>query len=484
MSVAPDDACSNATPPLYHRLSGQVAELIAKGSLRPGERVPSVRRMSAQYQVSISTVIQAYSLLESRGLIEARPQSGYYVRPRAWTPPPEPEVSLKEPSASEVHIGELIMRVVRETEHPGLTRLGANCANMAFHAPAALHRAMSVVARRSAQNGVELDRLAGAAPFRTQVARRAVAGGCALSPSEIVATSGATESVSLALRAVTKPGDLVAVESPTFWGFLQLFESLGLRAIEIPTYPRDGVCLDALAYALEHQKIRACLFVLNFGNPLGACMPDDKKEQLVRLLSEHEVPLIEDDVYGSLHFGPARPRTAKSFDREGLVLLCDSFNKSMAPGYRVGWIAPGRFQAKVEYLKLITTDASAWMAQMAFAEFLATSNSEYHMRRIRRFSAEQMARVQEAVARYFPSGTKLSRPGGGQLLWVEMPPSVDSLELYRRALQHRVAIMPGPMFSAKQKYQNCIRLNTGNPWSPEIEGGLRLLGQLCAELAR
>lgn len=482
MAAQPTAAGPDQADPLYRQLCSQITALIEKGSLRPGERVPSVRRLSAQFNVSISTVIQAYRLLESRGLLEARPQSGYYVRPRRWNPPPEPELILREPAVADLQVGDLIMQVVRDYQMPSLIRLGATCATVGLHSPPALHRSLAAVARRSAQRGVEPDCLAGTAAFRTQVARHAVEAGCALSPSEILATSGATESVHLCLRALCQPGDLVAIESPTFFGFLQLIESLGLRAVEIPTYPREGLCLDALSYALEHQNIKACLFVLNFNNPLGSCMPDGTKEQLVRMLAEREVPLIENDIYGSLYFGKARPRVAKSFDRHGLVLLCDSFNKVLAPGYRAGWVAPGRFQSRIEYLKFITTDASASLSQLAIADFLANGSYEHHLRKLRRFYAGQIQRMTEAIVRDFPEGTRVTRPSGGQVLWVEMPPTVDSMTLYRRALAHRIAIAPGPIFTAKQKCRNFIRLNCGNPWSETIEEAVRLLGQLAGEM--
>lgn len=467
---------------LYERLGEQITRLIEMGTLRPGERVPSVRRLSAQHQVSISTVTQAYRLLENRGLIEARPQSGYYVRPQRWNPPPEPEIHFPEPEVADLAVGELIMRVVTDNQHPSLVRLGATCANVTYNPTPTLHRCLASIARRSVRERSEFDRLNGLSSFRAQVARHAMSSGCTLSPSDIIATSGATESVHLCLRAVAQPGDTIAIESPTYFGILQLIESLGMRAVEIPTYPREGVCLDALAYALEHQEIQACLFVLNYNNPLGSCMPDEKKQRLVEMLAEREIPLIENDIYGDLAFSDNRPRAAKSFDRRGLVLLCDSFNKTLAPGYRVGWVAPGRFQARIEYLKFITTCTAASMTQMAVAEFLTTGGYAHHLRKLRRFYAAEIRRMTEAVAQYFPPGTKATRPAGGQLLWVELPPGVDSLELYRRALQHRIAIAPGPIFSAKQKYRNFIRLNCGNPWSDPIEQAMKQLGRLIVGL--
>jgi DNA-binding transcriptional MocR family regulator len=465
---------------LYEQLTREISRAIDIGTLRPGERVPSVRKVSAQRRISISTVTQAYRTLESRGVIEARPRSGYFVRVRRWTPPPEPEMTAPEPGSTRLNVGELIMRVAKDNQHPSLIRLGATCANNSHHPTPELHRSLAAMARCCLRNSFHFHVLDATQSFRTRVARRALDSGCTLSPGEIVPTSGTTESVHLCLRAVANPGDTIAIESPTYFGILQLIESLGMRALELPTHPRDGVCLDALEHALEHHPIKACLFVLNFNNPLGSCMPDENKARLVEMLASREIPLIENDIYGDLAFDAVRPRTAKSFDRHGLVLLCDSFNKSLCLGYRVGWVAPGRFQAKVEYLKFITTALAASLTQMAVADFLANGGYDAHLRRLRRYYAEQVQRMTGAVAAFFPAETKVTRPRGGQVLWVELPAQIDSLDLYQRAIHEHIAIAPGPIFSAKRKFQNYIRLNCGNPWSEKIEWAMKRLGSILA----
>jgi DNA-binding transcriptional MocR family regulator len=316
--------------------------------------------------------------------------------------------------------------------------------------------------------------------LRVQVARRALEAGCTLAPDDIVTTVGATEALNLCLRAVAKPGDVIAIESPAFFGILHIIESLGMRVCEVPTCPETGVCLDGLARRIKCCRIKACLFTLNYSNPLGSCMPDDKKQQLVSLLASHQIPLIEDDIYGNLTFGASRPKVAKAFDEDGWVLLCDSFTKTLSPGYRVGWIAPGRFKAQVEYLKFVNTSATPTLPQMAIAEFLQIGGYDHHLRRIRRLYADQMQRVSEGVSRFFPETTKVTRPTGGMCLWVELPAQVDALELYHQALAAKISIAPGPLFSPKQGYKNFIRLNCGNPWSPEIENALRKLGELAA----
>jgi DNA-binding transcriptional MocR family regulator len=466
--------------PLYEQVATRIQTLIEKGTLRPGERVPSVRKLAEQQSVSVSTVLQAYSNLEDRGWIEARPQSGYYVKVQSWKPPAEPEMSRPATRATQVTVGDLVMRVMKAIRNPGLVDLGTAVPSPDLLPTRQLNRAMAALGRRSPELGSSYDVPPGLTALRVQIARRALDAGCSLTPDEIVTTCGGMEALNLCLRAVAKPGDTIAIESPTYFGILQCIEALGMKALEIPTHPRDGVSLEALAYALEHQTITACLFVLNFNNPLGSCMPDENKRRLVTMLAEREIPLIEDDIYGDVTFGPQRPKTAKAFDKHGLVLLCDSFSKTLAPGYRVGWTAPGRFQEKVELLKTVSTLATATLPQMAIADFLANGGYAHHLRRIQRVYQDQVNLMTEAVTRYFPDETKVTRPAGGQVLWIELPAKVDSLELFERALSERISIAPGPIFSAKQKFRNFIRLNCGIPWSPTIERALKILGRLVS----
>ncbi|MBI3853235.1 MAG: PLP-dependent aminotransferase family protein [Verrucomicrobia bacterium] len=476
-SLSPSFSASHR---LYKQVAERIVQLIDHGTLRPGERIPSVRKLSTQQDVSIATVMQAYRLLESRSVIEARPQSGYYVRARSWTQPAEPEMTKPAPSPTKIRGSELTMQVIQAIRDPALVRLGATLPAPDLFPNKELNRTMASVGRRHPTLANSYDPAPGNSGLRLQIARRALDAGCALSPDDLVITCGATEALNLCLRAVAKPGDTIAIETPTFFGILQIIESLGMRACEIPTYPREGVCLDELAKRLKCCRVKACVFTLNFSNPLGSCMPDEKKKQLVELLAEREIPLIEDDIYGNLPFAPLRPKVAKAFDKKGLVLLCDSFTKTLAPGYRIGWTAPGRFKAQVEYLKFVSTSATATLPQMAVADFLANGSFDHHVRKIRRYYAEQTQRMTAAISRYFPAGTKVTRPTGGLVLWLELPPAINSMELYRQALREKISIAPGPMFSPKQKYQNFIRLSCGNPWSEKIEQAMVKLGQMMA----
>jgi DNA-binding transcriptional MocR family regulator len=321
--------------------------------------------------------------------------------------------------------------------------------------------------------------------LRRQLGRRAVSWGTFLDEHAFVTTVGATEALYLAVRAVTKPGDVIAVESPAYFGLLRLLEVNGLRALELPTDPESGIDLDALEDSIRSGAVRAVLASPNFTNPLGARMPDANKERLVKLLTRREIPLIEDDVYGDLAFDGTRPRPAKAFDKEGIVLLCGSVSKTLAPGYRVGWIAAGRFQETVERLKFAHTVASPTLTQMAIAEFLAEGGYDGHVRRLRRVLSSQTQRYRDAIARWFPEGTRVSRPQGGFFVWVELPSQANkrsAVELQLRALDRGIAIAPGPIFSARQRFADCIRISTGHPFTPRIERAIAELGQLARRL--
>jgi DNA-binding transcriptional MocR family regulator len=284
------------------------------------------------------------------------------------------------------------------------------------------------------------------------------------------------------LRAVADAGDTIAVESPTYYGILQLIESLGMRALEIPANAGTGLDLAHLSAALRQHRVRACLFVPSFSNPLGALVSDGAKKELVAMLARRDIPLIEDDIYGDLHFDGPRPLPAKAFDKQGLVMLCGSFSKTLAPGYRVGFCVPGRFFEKVERLKFAQTVGTATLPQMAIADFLENGGYERHLRRLRRALADQVARVSDAIISAFPAGTRISRPRGGFVLWVEMPPGKSALDLHARAVAEKISIAPGPIFSAKQRFGSCFRVSAGFPWSEKIDRSIRTLGAIARDL--
>lgn len=466
----------------YETLAAQVRELIRQGTFRPGERIPSVRQMSRQQSISISSVMQAYLLLENEGWIEARPQSGYYVKSLNQVQLPELEPSTPGLDPSHVSLHELVMRVMHDSANPQLAHFGAAMPNLEFLPTERMNRIMSQLARKASGIDHQYHIGAGIEALRVQIARREVNSGCQLSPADIVITSGGTEALSLCLHAVCKPGDIVAIESPMYFGALQIIEVHGLRALEIPTDPREGISLGALKFAIEHNPVKAVLTISNFSNPTGSRIPDERKKELVELLAQHEIPLIDNDVSGEIHFSEKRPLVTKAFDTRGLVMCCSSFSKTISPSLRVGWVVPGRFKSEIEWLKFTLSSSTATLPQQAIAEFLESGGYDHHLRRLRREYARNTGQLYDAVTRTFPSGTRVTRPDGGFVLWVQLPGQVDSLELYSLALQNGITLTPGYLFSPTNQFYNFIRL-TAASWSYAKMGALERLGGMITDLA-
>lgn len=464
----------------YVQVASHVRQLVERNVLRPGMRVPSIRRLSRQQKISVATVQAAYRLLERDRLIESRPRSGFFVAypPRQLA---EPRISRPPSKPRLVTVCEHSLAVVRSASDPRLVPLGAAVPSLDLLPVKMLARLAGRAARQYAHECTSYDALPGCRRFREQIAKRAVEAGCALGADELVVTNGAMEALHLALRAVAAPGDVIAVESPAFFGTLQLLESLGLRALEIGTHPRTGIVLSELEQAMDRHTIKACLFNLNFQNPTGSCMPDDRKKELAQLLAERGIPLIEDDIYGELPFEGPRPAAVKAFDSQGLVLWCGSLSKTLSPGLRAGWIAPGKYLNEVERLKSIHTITNAPAPLMAAAEFLESGQYERHLRRLRPAIAQNVRRMTAAIAEHFPEGTHVAEPAGGLALWVELPAKVDAMQLHRQALERRIGIAPGLLFSASGRYRNCVRLSCGMTWSDKIERALAHVGSLAKQ---
>jgi DNA-binding transcriptional MocR family regulator len=472
-----------ASAPLYEQVAHKIESLIRSGALRPGDRLPSIRRAGKQHGVSITTAVQAYLALENHGLIEARPKSGFYVRSQIRDRVLEPRISQPGNAATAVGVASLQARLFEAASMPDVVPFGAATPSTELLPVAKLNRIVASVSRRFGDQCISYDVTQGSEALRRQISRRSLDWNTNLTPEEIITTCGATEALALCLRSVTKPGDVVALESPTYFGVLQAIQELGLKALEIPMHPRNGMDLDTLERTLKTRRVAACLVVPNFNNPLGSLMPDENKRRLVEILARREVPLIEDDIYGDLHFGENRPRVAQSYDTRGLVMLCGSFTKTLAPGFRVGWVAPGRFYEKVKALKQTGTLATATLPQLAIAEFLADGGYDHYLRAIRRTYAAQVQRISHALAESFPPEIKITRPAGGFVLWVELPKNVSALKLHDLAMAEKISIAPGPMFSAKQSFPNFIRISCGHPWSARAERAIGILSYLVKKMS-
>lgn len=473
-----DDTAAGAH--LYLGLGRQVAAAVRAGQLRVGDRLPSVRSLAVQHRVSIATAVQAYRYLEEQRIVEARPKSGFFVaaRPREL---PEPQSSRPPAAARYVTTPSLLREFIDAISTPGIVPLGGGISNASMFPAQRLARLTASIARRHPDMAVTYSSHApDSLELRRCLARRAAACGWHLDTDETLMTAGAMEGLNLAMRAVGRPGDTIAIESPTYFMFPQLIESLGMKVLEIPTHPRTGISVDALDLATQRPgAVRAVLLVPTFSNPLGSVMPDEHKQRVVELCQARDIPILESDVYGETGFAPGRPRPLKAWDTSGNVLYCSSFSKTVAPGLRLGWISGGRYHKEVEMLKRSCTMFTPRLPQLVLAEFFANGGYEHHMRRLRAALALHAERISDTVAASFPEGTRITRPTGGYVMWVEMPGSVDAVELFRRARDERIVIAPGPLFTTVRRFGSCIRISFGHPWTRTVQSAIERVGALA-----
>jgi DNA-binding transcriptional MocR family regulator len=461
----------------YKQVAERILNLINNGVLKEGDKIPSIRQLSKELHVSINTVKEAYWRLENQNYIVAVPQSGFYVTKR---PPESAENYTVDPRSldpQEVSICRVYGAFQDMGQCTPEVSLGIAALNPEFWPTDKMGRFFQEAL--SLQENETYNYLMGSGykPLREQVVRAGLSSGLDLSPEDLIITNGCHEAIFLALMVLCKPGDSVVFESPIYFNLLQLLEQLNLKVIEMPSSHIEGVGLDTLRFVLENYPVKAMFSISNFNNPIGFTMPRWKKKKLVQLLSESDIPLIEDDIYGDLSF-ETRPETCKSYDTEGNVILCSSFSKTLAPGLRVGWIAPGKYYEQVLKMKTLLNISTGSINQIAVAGFLKEGGYERHLRNLRKNLQLQVMALRQCILKYFPKGTKVTRPNGGFLLWIELPESIDTDDIYHDALKKNILLTPGSLFSLKGKFANCMRLNAGF-WNEQVETAVKYIGQLC-----
>jgi DNA-binding transcriptional MocR family regulator len=467
---------------LYLQIAGGLEKMINEDVLKIGDKLPSVRMLSEEYGISMGTAFQAYYHLEGKGLIESRPKSGYYVRFTQKRFPALPKQFQPEPISHDVSVNEMIDSIYGDFPADGIINFAVAVPDVSLLPAAKLNKSVVHALRNSKDHCINYEHTQGNTELRNQIAKLAFNWGGKIDPDEIIVTAGCLEAITMCLRAVTKPGDTVAIECPTYFGIYQAVENLGLKVVEVSSCAVNGIELNCLQKAIDKCDIKACIVVPNFNNPLGSCMPDENKKKLVDIITKHNIPLIEDDIYGELYFGKSRPKTCKYFDKKGLVMHCSSLSKSLTPGYRIGWAIPGKFAKQVLQIKRMSNITSVSLTQAAVAHFLKTGRYEYHLKNLRKALHTQCLRYMQAIIEYFPADTKISRPHGGFVLWLELNKKVNSFKLRNEALKYKISVVPGRIFSASCNFSNFIRISFGKPWDDDVDYGLMMIGKLIKKL--
>jgi len=461
---------------LYLKIANSVTEQIKSETLQFGDRLPSLRSAQKLYNVSLNTIKQAYMELESRSLVESRPKYGYYVSQTSQRKLALPSVTQMKVSEGKNTPEDLIDKVFGSIGGTDVTQFALGIPGKSLLPVAKMKKCMIDVMKRKSDSGTNYEPVQGSEVLRREIAKWSMVMEGKITEDDLVITSGAMNAVYNCLMAVTQPGDSVAVESPVYFGILQAIQLLGLKAVEIPTHPITGVDLDELKKVLP--KLSACCFVVNYNNPLGFQMPDENKKELVKMLTEHNVPLVEDDVYGNIYFGAGRPKPCKFYDEAGIVMWVGSVSKTLAPGFRVGWVAPGKFKEKIIRQKLVQTVSGPSLFSDVITDFLAHGRYDHHLRMFRKKLYANYLQIQKSVIEYFPDNTKISEPKGGFMLWLELDKRICTEDLYDLAVSQKVNFAPGRMFSQYNQYQNCMRLNYALEWTDRVESDLEKLGKM------
>ncbi len=463
---------------LYLQIANNIEHQIKSDVLKIGDKLPSLRTVANEKGVSIITAQQAYFELECRGLIESRPQSGYYVSYAHKHFKNVPQTSQPIIAKTDDDTEEIIFTVSQNISKAKI-ELSTGIPSIELLPVAKMNKAIVNATRTLKGGGLDYDKY-GNKNLKKQIAIRSLNWGGKLKEEDIITTSGSIDAISFCMLTLAQRGDTIAVESPVYFGILHLAKSLGLNVLELPTNPITGIEVDALKKAIETKKVKLCLLVSNFSNPLGSCMPDENKKAVVKLMEKHNIPLIEDDLFGDLYFGNHRPTCCKTYDESGIVLLCSSFSKTLAPGYRVGWMVPGKFKEKVARTKYYHSLYTTSITHEAVGSFLENERYENHLRKLRQTLHRNSLQFLRCISQYFPEDTKVTIPQGGLHLWVELNNKKDTVELYNTAMAHKISIAPGRMFTLQNQYNNCLKLNCGLVWGDQVEGALKLLGKLAA----
>jgi DNA-binding transcriptional MocR family regulator len=463
----------------YLRIAGIIEDQITNNILHTGDKLPSLRTICREYGVSQNTALSAYFRLESKALIETRPKSGYYVKYPGARLPLLPGATRPSAIANYGDSELVVSKVYENLGEDSYLQLSLGTPVNELLPIAKLNKGLMQATRELKGSGVAYDKAEGNERLRRQVARRAFTMECNLKSDDIITTSGCLNALSYCMMAVTEKGDTVAMESPVSFGMLQLAQALGVKVLELPTHPQTGIDLNALEDALKSKRLNAILLISNFSNPLGSCMPDPHKKAAVQLAEKYNIPLIENDLNGDVYFGQQRPKSCKTYDSSGIVLWCGSVSKTLAPGYRVGWVAPGKFKEKVLRMKLYHSISGTSITQEVIAGFLETGRYENHLRKLRQTLHRNSLKYATAIADYFPEGTMASRPEGGFVLWVELPKAIDTMQLYDKAITRKISFAPGRIFTLQNQYHNCMRLNYGLVWNDWLETYLKVLGNLA-----
>ncbi len=453
------------------QLALSLKHLIETGTWKLHEKLPSLRQQAETSGFSLITVMNAYQELEAQGLIYSKEKLGYFVADNPLQTALAKKVVLNE----KIEINSLVFRYLKSIQSEKIVPLGSAFPNsQLLYSP----KLMQTLAQQ-AKHRISYEQTPSLPPgnyeLRKQIAQRYCMQGIPTDPSDIVITSGGLDALNLSLKAMTQMGDYILLQETIFYGAWQAAENLGLKVITIPEHPEHGLDLEAFKKAITSYPIKVCLLMLNSHNPIGFTVNEDIKFELAKLLHEHEIYLIEDDVYEELYYDQKKPLSMKYYDQQNLVLHCSSFSKTLGAGFRVGWVYAGKFSEHIQHVQLMSTISVNSFIQNALADYLTHRHYEKHLKNLRNTLKRLKNQYYQYLIKKLPEDCQVSYYPSGYFLWITLPQHIDSSRIYEKMILNDIGVAPSILFYRKNKKQNHIRINCSFEMNDEMINKIDLL---------
>ncbi|MDR6680227.1 PLP-dependent aminotransferase family protein [Pseudomonas oryzihabitans] len=465
----------------YRELAENLKQRILGGLYREGQKLPSLRKLSQEYGVSVGTVQNAYVLLEEEGLVYASSKSGYFVMHKPEVAD-QRNIAKREVFPVSIANWDEISRFSSASYNFDILELGRGMPDVSTSSLNSLMKNLSGDFKGLLRSPMYYESIKGSLQLRSEIARHLIDSGMSLSSEDVIITSGGQEALSCTVRILCKENDIVAIESPAFHGIIQTLKAYGIRVIEVPCDASFGIDISILKIALSKYRISALILNPTCNNPLGFSMPVASREELVRLAAEKEFHIIEDDTYGDLYYAYPRPPSLSTFEGGEKVITLGSFSKTLGPGLRIGWVVPGELYEKILHEKYVSSGSSFTAGQKAIAEFMKGGEYRIHLRKMRERYSRNVKRARDLVVKHVDVPMVLSRPSGGYYLWIEFPNYVNADSLNSLIVGHGIQIGSGRVFSVAGQYSNCIRLNCSGTIDERFESGILKIGEVVREL--
>ncbi|MFZ4928963.1 PLP-dependent aminotransferase family protein [Chryseobacterium sp. Mn2064] len=458
----------------YEVFTSVIEDQIRSGVLQQNDRLPSIREIRKNYNLSTSSVQSGFEYLMIKGLVESSPRSGYFVANIQEEYIPENKIQLPPVVRDEGFMKNIMLTSKSASEATAFNN--AVPGDVLIPQKLILRTMQEVIREKGAallryypSNGLE--------PLREQIARQMKGYGAVMNPNELIITDGALQALAIALKSVSQPGDVVAVDSPCVFSVLEVIANLGLKVVEIPVHYRNGFDVEYFRAVCSGNTIRALVTTPNFHNPTGIMMNDDVKKEVLAIAEKYQICIIENEMYSDLYFSEKRPNCIKSFDTKGLVMTYSSFSKTLAPGIRLGWLYAGQYYAKAERSKFALGRSVSPIYQELILKLLQSSSYERHLRSFRKKLNEQAALVLETLRTSFPKEAYFHRPQGGYSIWGQLPEKVDMEQFYRYCEENKIQFTPGDTFSFSHKYSHHFRIVFAERITPDNIAILKRTGE-------